>query len=72
MLARPLLFGIFTPMNPALKWILGVLGLMLMMASPYVWKLDPILLWLIIPLLCAWALWLMLEYLRWTKSLGKK
>jgi MFS superfamily sulfate permease-like transporter len=70
--ARPRPSGIFTEMNPALKWILGLLGLALLMASPYVWKASPILLWLIIPLLGAWAFWLMMEYLRWAKTLGKK
>jgi hypothetical protein len=59
-------------MNPAMKWILGVLGLLLLMASPYVWKANPVVLWVIIPLLCVWAFWLMMEYLRWAKSLGKK
>jgi hypothetical protein len=70
--ARPRPSVIFTEMNPALKWILGLLGLALLMASPYVWKANPILLWLIIPLLGAWAFWLMMEYLRWAKTLGKK
>ncbi len=52
--------------------MLGLLGLLLLMVSPLLWRVNPYLLWVICPLLAVWAFWLMLEYLRWAKTLGKK
>jgi hypothetical protein len=59
-------------MKNGLRWIAGVLGLLLFGVSPYLWFVNPNLLWITCPLVCIWAFWLMLEYLRWAKTLGKK
>ncbi len=60
-----------TLMPDALKWVIGLLGAILLAVTPYFWWINPTLLWVAIPLLCAWSAWLMLEYLRWARSLGK-
>jgi hypothetical protein len=60
-------------MNSALRWSLGGLGLVLLAVAPYLWLYGRTgLLWLACPLIIAWAVWLMLEYLKWAKTLGKK
>ena len=59
-------------MNPSLKWTLGLLGLILIAGTPYLWFVRAELLWIACPLIGIWAFWLMLEYLRWAKTLGKK
>lgn len=60
-------------MYNSIRWFLGVLGLVLVGITPYLWLYKHTeLLLLSIPLILIWAFWLMLEYLRWAKSLGKK
>jgi hypothetical protein len=59
-------------MNNVLKVALGVLGLILLAFTPYFWFGHAKLLWIACPLLCAWAFWLVWEYLDWAKKLGKK
>jgi len=59
-------------MNSALRWFFGVLGIALVAVTPYLWFVNPALLWIACPLLAAWAFWLMLEYLRWAETLRKK
>jgi hypothetical protein len=60
-------------MNVALRWFLGILGLLLLAVTPYLWLYGwHGLAWIAIPLLAVWAVWLMTEYLKWAKTLGKK
>jgi hypothetical protein len=59
-------------MNNALRWTLGGMGLLLVAVTPYLWFVNKSLLWIACPLLIAWAVWLMLEYLKWARGLGKK
>jgi hypothetical protein len=59
-------------MNKGFRLALGILGLMLVAGSPYLWFVKPELLWITCPLILIWAFWLMIEYLRWAKTLGKK
>jgi hypothetical protein len=59
-------------MNNVLKVVLGILGLILLAITPYFWFVNPTLLWIACPLLCVWAFWLMMEYLRWARSLSNK
>jgi hypothetical protein len=59
-------------MNNAVKWALGVGGLILIAITPYFWFTKPMLLWIACPLVIAWVVWLMIEYLRWAAKLGKK
>ncbi len=64
--------AILTRMNTATRWTLGLLGLLVLLVSPWAWQANPAWLFIIVPALAVWAFWLMLEYLRWAKSLGKK
>jgi hypothetical protein len=59
-------------MNKALRWVFGIMGLVLVGVTPHLWFINPDLLWIAIPLLCMWAFWLMLEYLSWAKTMGRK
>jgi hypothetical protein len=59
-------------MNNGVKVALGLLGMLLVAITPYLWFVKPMLLWIACPLICIWAFWLMMEYLRWAKTLGKK
>ncbi len=59
-------------MTFALRWVIAVMGLALLGASPYLWQIDLNFLWLIVPILGAWAFWLVVEYLRWAETLGRK
>jgi hypothetical protein len=56
----------------AVKWAIGAAGLLLFGATPYLWFYKPALLFVACPLVLVWAVWLMLEYLQWAKTLGKK
>jgi hypothetical protein len=58
-------------MPTALKWVLGILGALLIAVTPYFWWINPGLLWVCIPLIGIWSAWLMMEYLRWARTLGK-
>jgi hypothetical protein len=58
-------------MDKRLKWVLGLAGLPLIAVTPFLWWWAPLLLWLACPLVLAWALWLVVEYLRWADTLGK-
>jgi hypothetical protein len=62
----------FMRMHAALRWMIGVGGLCLLGASPHLWQTNLNFLWLIIPVLGAWAIWLVIEYLRWAEALSKK
>jgi sterol desaturase/sphingolipid hydroxylase (fatty acid hydroxylase superfamily) len=59
-------------MNSAVKWVFGLLGTLLLMVTPYLWSASRLVFGIAIFLLCVWAFWLMMEYLRWAKTLGKK
>jgi hypothetical protein len=59
-------------MNTALKWVFGILGTLLLAASPYLWNVSTLLFALAVILVCIWAFWLMMEYLRWARTLGRK
>jgi hypothetical protein len=59
-------------MNSAVKWAFGLLGTLLLMVTPSLWSESHLLFGIAIFLLCVWAFWLMMEYLRWAKTLGKK
>ncbi len=54
------------------RWICGLAGAVLIAVTPYLW-LDgrQNLLWITIPLILIWCVWLVLEYLRWARKLGK-
>jgi hypothetical protein len=59
-------------MGNAVKWTLGAMGLLLAGVTPYLWFYKPALLLVACPLVLIWAIWLMIEYLQWAKTLGKK
>jgi hypothetical protein len=60
-------------MNNALRWAVATAGLLLVLAAPYLWLYGHAsLLWIVCPLIVAWAVWLMTEYLKWARTLGKK
>jgi hypothetical protein len=61
-----------TGMKGVLKWVFGILGALVLAAAPYLLHVSMSLFWLAVLIVCAWAFWLMLEYLRWAKSLGRK
>jgi uncharacterized RDD family membrane protein YckC len=51
--------------------MIGVIGVGLLGVSPYLWQINLNFLWLIVPMLGAWAIWLVIEYLRWAETLSK-
>jgi hypothetical protein len=55
-----------------LKITLGIAGALLIAVTPYFWFSNADLLWIAIPLICVWSAWLMFEYLRWARALGKR
>ncbi len=59
-------------MHSALRLMTGLIGLGLLAVSPYLWQISLSFLWLIIPMLGAWAIWLVIEYLRWAETLSRK
>ena len=52
--------------------MIGVIGVGLLGVSPYLWQISLNFLWLIIPILGAWAIWLVIQYLRWAETLNRK
>ena len=62
----------FMRMHSALRSMIGVIGLGLLGVSPYLWQINLNFLWLIVPMLGAWAIWLVNEYLRWAETLSRK
>jgi hypothetical protein len=59
-------------MNSAMKWAFGLLGAVAVAAAPFVLHVSVILFVLCVLIVCVWAFWLMLEYLRWAKTLRRK
>ena len=51
---------------------LAVAGLPLVGVTPYLWWWAPGLLFVACPLVMAWAVWLVVEYLRWARTLGRR
>jgi hypothetical protein len=72
MIMEPAPGKIFMRINSAMRWVMGVMGFALLGVSPYLWQIDLNFLWLIVPMLGAWAFWLVTEYLRWAEQLGRK
>jgi hypothetical protein len=64
--------NMFMRMNSSLRLMIGVIGVGLLAVSPYLWQINLKFLWLIIPMLGAWAIWLVIEYLRWADTLSRK
>jgi hypothetical protein len=64
--------NMFMRMNSSLRLMIGVIGVGLLAVSPYLWQINLKFLWLIIPMLGAWAIWLVIEYLRWADALSRK
>jgi hypothetical protein len=62
----------FMRMHSALRWMIGVIGVGLLAVSPYLWQINLNFLWLIVPMLGAWGIWLVIEYLRWAETLSRK
>lgn len=58
-------------MPNAVKWIVGAAGLLLAGSTSFMFIYKPVLLIIAVPLVIVWAVWLMFEYLRWAKTLGK-
>jgi hypothetical protein len=58
-------------MPNTVKWILGAAGLLLGGSTSFMFIYKPALLIIAVPLVIVWAVWLMFEYLRWAKTLGK-
>jgi hypothetical protein len=59
-------------MDKRLKWVLAIAGLPLIGVTPFLWSWVPGLLWLACPLILVWAFWLVIEYLTWARTLGKR
>jgi hypothetical protein len=59
-------------MPNAVKLVLGLAGLLLAGSTSFMFLYKPALLIIAVPLVLVWAVWLMVEYLRWAKTLGKK
>ena len=55
-----------------LKWVLAAAGLALIGFAPFLWWWAPGLLWLACPLIVAWSLWVVVEYLTWARTWGKR
>jgi purine-cytosine permease-like protein len=64
--------NIFMRMHSTRRWMIGLIGLGLLAVSPYLWQININFLWLILPMLGAWAIWLVIEYLRWTETLSRR
>jgi hypothetical protein len=45
--------------------------LVVLTISPWVWQASPEWFWLVGPLLLAWMVWLVIEYLKWSQQWGK-
>jgi Flp pilus assembly protein TadB len=54
-----------------LKILISLLLLAALAAGPWLWQLNPLWVALVVPLAGAWAIWLVVEYLRWARRLGQ-
>ena len=61
-----------TRLTPAQRWVLGLVGLLVLVASPWLWWVDPNLLWVAGAVVAAWAVWLVVRYLDWARSLRQR
>ena len=59
-------------MTPALRWMFGVLGLLVLAISPWLWWVAPGLLWVAVPGVGAWGIWLVSLYLTWGRTLRQR
>ena len=58
-------------MNDRLKVVIAVAGVILLGLLPWIWEMYPIVAYLMVVPISLWAVWLMVEYLRWARRLGK-
>ncbi len=56
-------------LTPAWRWTLGLLGVLVLAVSPWLWWVAPDLLWVVGPVAGVWAVWLVVLYLDWARSL---
>lgn len=54
-----------------LKILVSLLLLAALTASPWLWAISPWWIALLLPLVAAWSVWLVVEYLRWARQLSK-
>jgi hypothetical protein len=59
-------------MRRRLKAMLAFAGLPLIAVAPWLWMSGPRLLLAVVPLIAIWAVWLVIEYLRWARTLGRR
>ena len=50
---------------------IALLGLILIGALPWIWQIHPWLGALLLVPILPWCVWLMFEYLKWARRLGK-
>jgi hypothetical protein len=54
-----------------LKILISLLLLAALTAGPWLWQLSPAWVALLVPVAGVWAIWLVVEYLRWARGLGR-
>jgi hypothetical protein len=50
---------------------IAVAGVVLLGVLPWIWQEEPVVAYLLLLPLAVWAVWLMVEYLRWARRLGR-
>ena len=59
-------------MDGRLRWVLAVAGFPSRGVAPFLWWWAPGLLFVACPLVLAWAVFLVAQYLTWARTLGKR
>ncbi len=59
-------------MDIGLRWLIAIAGLPLAAVTPLLWWWAPGLLFLACPVVLAWGLFLVVQYLTWARTLGKR
>jgi hypothetical protein len=58
-------------MSPKLLWTLRLTGVAAAVATAIAVLVAPHLLWITVPIVCVWAIWLVYDYLQWARTLGR-
>ena len=58
-------------MNDRLKVVIAVAGVILLGLLPWIWEFNAVVAYVLLLPLAVWTVWLMVEYLRWARRLGK-